>query len=57
MADTVLAFLSAIALYLLVEAPFRKIFRHLLMPNRVSPPQTKVESRENVSNGVTDSRL
>ncbi|XP_044263796.1 nose resistant to fluoxetine protein 6-like [Tribolium madens] len=55
--DTLLSFLAAIALYLLVEAPFRKIFRQLLMPNRVSPPETKAESRENVSNGVTDSRL
>lgn len=30
----VMAFVCALALYLMIEAPFRKIFKELLMPKR-----------------------
>ncbi|KAL1514039.1 hypothetical protein ABEB36_003363 [Hypothenemus hampei] len=67
MSDMVLAFICALALYLTIEAPFRKIFKELLMPKR-QPKSHKVEevhtgnrvnhnNNNNVATGVQDSRL
>ncbi|RZB84906.1 nose resistant to fluoxetine protein 6-like, partial [Asbolus verrucosus] len=59
LSDMVLSFAAALGLYLIVEAPFRKLFREMLMPNKVSPPRQTTEPtmRENVANGTCDSRL
>lgn len=59
-----LAFSTALVLYLGVESPFRKIFKQLLMPARkhVAPAQPtavpETALRESIiNNGDCDSRL
>lgn len=60
--DMILAFVSSLCLYLMIEAPFRKIFRELLMPSR--PANTKQTTDQpnhnnnvNSNHNMSDSRL
>jgi len=47
----VMAFVCALALYLLIEAPFRKIFKELLMPKREPNIQQKRVQEDHQPNG------
>lgn len=38
--DMVLSFVSALCLFLMIEAPFRKVFKQLIMPSRTHHPKT-----------------
>lgn len=49
--DMVLAFISALLLYLLIESPFRKIFKELLLPKRDPVKQNAAEETSH-HNGV-----
>ncbi|CAH1163713.1 unnamed protein product [Phaedon cochleariae] len=62
--DMVLSFVTALGLFLLIEAPFRKVFRELIMPSREPPRKittTDLPSageEEMINNNVNhDSRL
>ncbi|CAG9862563.1 unnamed protein product [Phyllotreta striolata] len=64
LSDIVLAFTTALALYLMIEAPFRKLFREIMMPSRNSPvkvPTGRLSVDENMinhnNNVQEDSRL
>ncbi|XP_018579714.2 nose resistant to fluoxetine protein 6-like [Anoplophora glabripennis] len=67
-ADAVLAFVAALVLYLMIEAPFRKIFRELMFPSKDSTPKVVAEhptmeenminnNNNNNNNNCQDSRL
>lgn len=59
MGDMVLSFVTALGMYVTIEAPFRKVFRELLMPSKkhhvVSPERPTSET--DTSNQNCDSRL
>ncbi|XP_030745923.1 nose resistant to fluoxetine protein 6-like [Sitophilus oryzae] len=56
--DMVLAFLSALCLYLMIEAPFRKIFKELLMPKREpKKPKHQNEISESGTTTLRDSAI
>ncbi|XP_057651864.1 nose resistant to fluoxetine protein 6-like [Diorhabda carinulata] len=69
LSDIILSFITAVVLYLLVEAPFRKVFREIMMPskNTQMKPKNNVthnnpSAEENMiitnnNNNVQDSRL
>lgn len=59
--DIVLAFTSALFLYLGIEAPLRKIFKELLMPssshnNKNKPPSTETNTEQNVTHNNNNNR-
>lgn len=54
MGDWVLAFMSALVLYITIEAPFRNIFKALLRPNSVKTP---VGPPAELPEGTGDSRV
>ncbi|CAH0550691.1 unnamed protein product [Brassicogethes aeneus] len=62
LSDIVLAFVFGLLLYLMIEAPSRKIFREIMMPRRatnnlkVSQHNTNSEN-SNMNNKTSDSRL
>ncbi|CAH1112393.1 unnamed protein product [Psylliodes chrysocephalus] len=64
LSDIVLSFSTALVLYLIIEAPFRKIFRELIMPTKSTPAKVTTqrpsveENMINHNNNVQqDSRL
>lgn len=56
MGDWVLAFMSALVLYIMIEAPFRNIFKALLRPH-VEKKTDSVDPPAELPQGVGDSRL
>lgn len=56
MGDWVLAFMSALVLYIMIEAPFRNIFKALLRPNMEKRDET-IEPPAELPQGTSDSRL
>lgn len=56
MGDWVLAFMSALVLYIMIEAPFRNIFKALLRPNMEKKTET-IEPPAELPQGTSDSRL
>lgn len=54
--DMVLSFLSALVLYLCIEAPLRNIFKELLMPSRSAPvvksPKEIIEEESVMENNI-----
>ncbi|KAJ8954784.1 hypothetical protein NQ318_014895 [Aromia moschata] len=54
LSDMVLSFLTALCLYLMIEAPFRRIFRVLLFPSRESPPKTVTENSTVAENMINN---
>ncbi|XP_050499016.1 nose resistant to fluoxetine protein 6-like isoform X1 [Diabrotica virgifera virgifera] len=46
LSDIVLAFVTALVLYLLIEAPFRKVFREIMMPSKDKSPKPKNNNGE-----------
>lgn len=56
MGDWVLAFMSALVLYIMIEAPFRNIFKALLRPNTEKKADV-VEPSAELPQGTSDSRL
>ncbi|CAG9830113.1 unnamed protein product [Diabrotica balteata] len=46
LSDIVLAFITALVLYLLVEAPFRKVLREIMMPSKDKTPKPKNNNGE-----------
>ncbi|XP_060529412.1 nose resistant to fluoxetine protein 6-like [Cylas formicarius] len=65
MGDIVMAFAAALCLYLMIEAPFRIIFKELLMSKREPKPvevlptarENMIAARSNHNNNYEDSRL
>lgn len=63
LSDMVLAFATALALYLMIEAPFRKVFRELMFPSKDTTPKVTdpagVEENNMMNNNniCQDSRL
>lgn len=60
--DMILAFVSSLCLYLMIEAPVRKIFKELLMPTRGTHAKEVTELSANnnnntITNNYPDSRL
>ncbi|XP_066262600.1 nose resistant to fluoxetine protein 6-like [Euwallacea similis] len=55
--DMVMAFICALALYLMIEAPFRKIFKELLMPKREAKSEKLEESNQHNGSAITVSTL
>lgn len=47
LSDMVISFITSLCLYLMIEAPFRKIFRELLMPPRPHHPTKETIDQSN----------
>lgn len=54
--DIVFSFSLALVLYLLIEAPFRKVFREIMSPNRVKSEE-KIMRERSLENGTENSNL
>lgn len=58
MGDWVLAFMSALVLYIMIEAPFRNIFKALLRPNTEKKDlEEEPPAPAELPQGTGDSRL
>ncbi|KAJ8979723.1 hypothetical protein NQ317_015547 [Molorchus minor] len=52
--DMVWAFVAALGLYILIEAPFRKVFRELMFPTREVPPKTVADTLVEENNMINN---
>ncbi|KAK9880602.1 hypothetical protein WA026_011841 [Henosepilachna vigintioctopunctata] len=58
LSDMVLSFISALILYLAIEAPLRNIFKELLMPSRpITNTETAIEEEVDVKSNVVKSMV
>lgn len=55
--DIVFSFALALVLYLLIEAPFRKVFREIMSPNNRVKREEKIARERNLENGTENSNL